>query len=81
MSIQEIIEKITKELINPTIYLLFSAATAVFVYGIVLYIYSAGEGGTSKGKNIMLYGIIGLFVMASALGIVKILCNFFGNTC
>lgn len=81
MTIQQIIEKITKELINPTIYLLFAAATAVFVYGILLYIKSAGEGQASKGKNIMLYGIIGLFVMASALGIVKILCDFFGNTC
>lgn len=81
MGIQQIIEKITAEIINPAIKLLFAAATAVFVYGIVLYIKSSGEGGTSKGKNIMLYGIIGLFVMASAYGIVKILCDFFGNTC
>ena len=81
MTIQQIIEKITTEIINPTIYLLFGIATIVFVYGIVLYIASAGQGKTESGKKIMVGGIIGLFVMASAYGIVKILCDFFGNTC
>ena len=81
MSIKEIIDKITKEIINPTIYLLFAAATLMFAWGIVQYIKSAGSAQSQKGKDIMLYGIIGLFVMASAWGIVKILCNFFGTGC
>lgn len=81
MTIKDIIEKITKEIINPTIYLLFALATVMFVYGIVMYIVSAGQGKTESSKKIMVGGIIGLFVMASAYGIVKILCNFFGNTC
>lgn len=81
MTIKQIIEKITTEIINPTIYVLFGIATIVFVYGIVLYIISAGQGKTESGKKIMVGGIIGLFVMASAYGIVKILCDFFGNTC
>src|SRR3989338_4327314 len=33
-----------------------------------------------KGKKIMFWGIIGMFIMASAWGIVRILCNFF-ETC
>ncbi len=81
MTIKQIIEKITTQIINPTIYLLFGVATIVFVYGIVLYIISAGQGKTETGKKIMLGGIVGLFVMASAYGIVKILCDFFENTC
>ena len=81
MTIQQIIEKITKEILNPAIYLLFAAATLMFLWGIVQYIYAAGSAQSQKGKNIMLYGIIGLFVMASAFGIVKILCNFFGTGC
>jgi len=81
MSIQEIINKITTEIINPTIYLLFAAATAVFVWGIIQYIISAGQGQAQKGKNIILYGLVGLFIMASAFGIVKIMCNFFGTQC
>ena len=82
MTIQQIIEKITKEIINPTIYLLFAVATLMFVYGIVTYIAASGSPqAMQKGKNIMIGGIIGLFVMASAFGIVKILCNFFGTGC
>lgn len=81
LTIEGIITKITKEIINPTIYLLFAAATVVFVWGIVQYMYAAGEGQAQKGKNVMFYGIIGLFVMASAYGIVKIMCDFFGTGC
>ena len=82
MSITQIINKITTEIINPAIYLLFAMATLMFVYGIVTYIAASGSPqGVQKGKNIMIGGIIGLFVMASAFGIVKILCNFFGTGC
>ena len=81
MSIQEIIEKITQEILNPIIYLLFAAATIMFVVGIIKYILSASPQQVDQGKKTMLYGIIGLFVMASALGIVKILCNFFETGC
>ena len=81
MTITQIIQKITTDIVNPVIYLLFGIATIAFTYGIVLYIISAGQGKTESGKKIMVGGIIGLFVMASAYGIVKILCDFFGNTC
>ena len=81
MSIQEIIEKITQEILNPIIYLLFAAATIMFVVGIIKYILSASPQQVDQGKKTMLYGIIGLFVMASAYGIVKILCNFFETGC
>ena len=81
MSIKEIIDKITSEIINPAIYLLFAAATLMFAWGIVNYILSASSQKVDQGKKTMLYGIIGLFVMASAWGIVKILCNFFGTRC
>ncbi len=80
MSITQIIDKIKTEIINPAIYLLFGIAVLMFIWGIISYIASAGNPGKAEqGKKIMLYGIIGLFVMASALGIVKILCNFFGT--
>ena len=82
MTIEQLINKITKEILNPTIYLLFAAATIMFVWGIVQYIAASGSPmGMEKGKKVMIGGIIGLFVMASAYGIVHILCNFFGTGC
>lgn len=80
MSISGIITKIKTEVINPVIFLLFALATVMFVWGIVQYMASAGSpAGMEKGKNIMIGGIIGLFVMASAYGIVQILCDFFSS--
>lgn len=82
MTIQQIINKITTEILNPVIYLLFGLATVVFIWGIIQYVLAGGSPQQAEqGKKTMLYGIIGLFVMASAFGIVSILCNFFGVSC
>ena len=58
--------------------LLFAFAVIFFLYGIVKYISSNDdEENRKKSKNIMIYGIIGLFVMVSFWGIVNILINTF----
>ena len=82
MKIQSIVNKITTEVLNPLIVLLFAVATAVFVWGIVMYVIG-GAGSAQKvetARRVIVYGIIGMFIMAFAWGIVRILCNFFGAT-
>ncbi|MEK7099130.1 MAG: pilin [Patescibacteria group bacterium] len=82
MTVAELINKITSEILNPLVILLFTVATLVFVWGIVQYVLG-GQGSDQKmtqAKNAMIWGIIGMFVMASAWGIVSILCGFF-RTC
>jgi hypothetical protein len=80
MSLTDIINKITKDILNPLIVLLFALATAVFVWGVVLYVLGgAGSSEQAKtAKQVILWGIIGMFIMASAWGIVNLLCDFFG---
>lgn len=85
MTIQGIIEKITREVLNPLIIMLFALATVLFVWGLITYII-ASQGNPAKldmGKKAILWGIIGMTIMASAWGIVRILCGFFGvgTTC
>ena len=65
-------------IINPLIALLFALAVVFFLYGILKYI-TAGDDEEKRGKmkNVMIYGIIGLFVMISFWGIVNILINTF----
>ncbi len=59
-------------LINPLLALLTGLAVLAFVWGIVKYIASAGdEKAKEKGKNTIVYGIIGLFVLFSFWGIVQ----------
>ena len=60
-------------LLNSLIPLLMAAALVVFFWGLIQYIRSAGEGEHSTGRNIMIAGIVSLFVMVSVWGLVRFL--------
>ena len=56
-------------------------ALMVFVWGIVKFIFAAGNPEQIKSaKGILWYGIIGLFILTSAFGIVLALQTYFGVT-
>ena len=79
MTVTGLINKITQEIFNPLIILLFALATVLFAWGVVQYIIGSqgNETKVAQGKRIMVWGIIGMFIMASAWGIVYLLCDFF----
>jgi hypothetical protein len=57
---------------------LIGAALVLFLYGVVKYISSGdNEEERKKGKDLIIYGIIGLFVMVSVWGLVNILAGTF----
>ncbi len=60
--------------------LLMAGAVVVFFMGIVQYIWGlrSGDSGKAKiGSNFMLWGLVGLFVMFSVYGIVKLAQTIF----
>jgi hypothetical protein len=59
--------------------LLISAAVIVFIVGVVKYI-NGGDDSTKReeGRNFIIYGIVGLFVIVSVWGLVGILQGTFG---
>ncbi len=63
---------------NAILPLLFSSALAVFVYGVVKFISNSDSKEQGKGKDFMVWGIIGLFVMISVWGLVNVLNVTFG---
>lgn len=69
---------ITQTILRQVVVLLVSFAVVFFIYGITRYI-TAGENEDrrTKMKNLMIYGIIGLFVIVSMWGIVYVLVNTF----
>lgn len=68
-------------LVNQLIPLAMALALLAFFWGLVKYIWSSGnEEGKADGKNIMIAGIVGLFVMVSIWGLVGIIANTFGVT-
>lgn len=64
-------------LIRPLVPLLIGLAVVVFIYGIILLMFSEGGEKKEEGKQYMLWGIIGIFVMVSVWGLVNILIGTF----
>jgi|SRR3989344_3539441 len=72
--------KLFGDLINLLIPLLMAVALIAFFWGLVLYIWRAGDGkGQEEGKKVMIAGIVGLFLMVGIWGIVNILQGTFGT--
>ena len=65
---------------NYLVPLLFAIAFIVFIFGIFQYFILGGadEEKRSKGRSLMLWGMIGFFVMVSVWGILNLLVSSFG---
>jgi hypothetical protein len=60
-----------KDIINILIPAFFGLAIIYFFYGMAKYILSAGDADKAKeGRSIMIYGVIGIAVMALLFGLV-----------
>jgi len=66
-------------LINNTfVPIIFALAFLVFIWGAFKYfVLAAGEADKEKAKNLMLYGLGGLFLMFAVWGIVQLLLGTF----
>lgn len=71
-----VVTPIISYIVYPIIELVFGVAVLVFVYGIIqLIVHGSDEDGRKKGQAMMTYGIIGLFIMISAWGIIYLVSN------
>jgi len=60
-------------LVGALVPILITLALVVFFFGLVRYLWGAGgKGDHSKGKQLMIWGLISLFVMVSVWGIVRL---------
>jgi hypothetical protein len=74
-TIQDLIKAIGS-LFSVMIPLVFALALAIFFWGLAKFMSNAGdETGHEEGKRIMVWGIVGLFVMSSIWGIVSFIQN------
>lgn len=82
MTLSELLTKIETEILIPIINTLLILATVVFIWGVIQYVIGSrgDEKALENGKRIMVWGIIGMAIMASAWGIVNLICQFF-ETC
>lgn len=79
-SFKDLTDKIV-EFVNASIIPLFyTLAFLLFIIGMVRFFFLGGEEGREKGRQFMLWGIIGFVVMFSVWGIVRLLLTTFGVT-
>lgn len=75
-----IVNPIIDNIVTPIIMLLFAVATVVFVYGVIqIMLKPADAEEHQKGKMAMVSGIIGMFIMISAWGIVYLVSDTVGS--
>jgi hypothetical protein len=78
-SVKTFVGKISTEILNPLIGLMFAVATMYFFYGIAVYIWNPdNEEAREKGRTGMFWGIVGMFVMVSVFGIMKFIISSIG---
>ncbi|MFW0870879.1 MAG: hypothetical protein ACKKL4_00225 [Patescibacteria group bacterium] len=67
-------------IINASIGIIVALSVAVFFYGMAMYVFRMGSGSTeghTGGYNLMMWGILIFFVMASVWGIVNLVAGSF----
>jgi len=76
----KLISNIKGYIFNPIIGFMFAVAVAMFIYGIVEYIWSAdNEDKVAVGKKHMIWGIVGMSVMIAVYGLLNILSKFWSE--
>lgn len=75
----QLVQAFSTVIINPLLLLMFAAGLVVFMYGIAEFFFNFNVRGDSHakedGQRHMLWGIVGMFVMASAVAIIRVIQN------
>ena len=66
-----------QNIVEAVIPIIFGLAFIVFLWGMYQYIGAASEGLKEEGRNKIIYGLIGLFVMVAVWGLVKVVGDTF----
>jgi Na+-driven multidrug efflux pump len=74
------IERVNTVIVNPLIILLFAIAFLLFFTGLLRFFFQRDQSSeeAKKGRQHMLWGIIGMFIMMSVFGIMAAIKNTLG---
>ena len=74
-----LLNKISDQIINPIILLLFVLALLYFIWGVARYVIKAdSDEQREQGKQHMIWGIVGMIIMVAVYGIIAIIKNTIG---
>lgn len=76
LTAQKLLQKIVDNIVEPLIVLMLAVAVIYFLWGVFQFVRNAeSPEERKKGGTHMMYGVIGLFIMVSAYGIINVLLN------
>lgn len=81
MSVADVVGRFTTYVINPILLVLAAAGFLLFVWGLVVFMVALSQGDTGKteeGKQHMIWGVVGMVIMFSVVGIIQLINNSFG---
>ncbi len=73
-------ERVFQVLLQPFIGLMFTLALVMFLYGMMRLVAATDKSSedATKGRQHMLWGIIGMFIMMSVFGIMRLILSTLG---
>lgn len=75
------IQRFFEYVVNPVVQLIFALAVVYFVYGVFTYIRNSnGAEGRETGGRHIVWSTIGMFIMVSVWGIIRVLESTIGVT-
>ena len=79
-AINTIVPKIVENIVSPLVQLIFALAFFVFIWGLIGF-FTSGDDLTKRkeGQNHILWGVIGIFIMISVFGIIRLVANTVGQ--
>jgi hypothetical protein len=66
------------KIVNLLLPIVFALILLAFFWGLAQFVFSGAKDAQDKGKHLMLWSVIALFIAASIWGIVNILQSLFG---
>ena len=79
--VSDIITKLNDLIIRPLVLLVFAGGFFFFMWGLVVFLWNSREGEVAnEGKQHMIWGIVGMFIMISVAGILTLITGTFGIT-
>ena len=80
-TIDSLVNAVNKVVVNPLIIFIFALALVIFIYGVAQYLLNPeSEEVRKQSKSHMIWGVVGMFIMVSVFGIMRIIINTIGES-
>jgi hypothetical protein len=80
-AVSSILQRLEYEILWPAMTVVFAAGLLLFFWGMVQFLWNVEEqsaNNRSEGRQHMIWGIVGMFIMVSFWSLIAILDNTFG---